>query len=66
MMRTRELQGISVAGYNDVRSTQRGLSIGLYNDARRLHGVQIGLLNRARNNPPGTRYLPFVNAHFGQ
>jgi hypothetical protein len=29
-----------------------------------LNGVQIGLLNRANNNPPGLRLLPLVNAHF--
>ena len=64
MMRSRYMEGISVAGYNHVRREQRGLTIGLYNDARRLRGVQVGLLNRARNNPPGRRYLPIVNWHF--
>jgi len=26
--------------------------------------VQIGLLNRARNNPPPFRLLPLINVHF--
>jgi hypothetical protein len=57
------LRGASVAGWNDIRGRQRGLTIGLYNYARDLAGIQIGLLNVARNNPPGLRALPFVNAN---
>jgi hypothetical protein len=33
------------------------------NFAQELHGVQIGLINIARNNSPGTRVLPILNAH---
>jgi hypothetical protein len=62
-LRTMQLRGVSVAGYNDIRQ-QRGIAIGIYNDARRLNGVQIGLINRARNNPRATRWLPIINAHF--
>jgi hypothetical protein len=43
---------------------QRGISIALFNDARELHGLQFGLLNRARNNSSVTRWLPILNAHF--
>lgn len=57
------LRGVSVAGWNDIRGRQRGLTIGLYNYTRDLSGIQIGLLNVARNNPPGLRILPFVNAN---
>lgn len=57
------LRGASVAGWNDIRGRQRGLTIGLYNYTRDLSGIQIGLLNVARNNPPGLRILPFVNAN---
>ena len=53
-----------MAGYNRVRGRHTGLSIGLYNSARELSGIQIGLLNRADNNPPPFRYLPFINVHF--
>jgi hypothetical protein len=59
-----ELRGLAVAGYNRVRRQQYGLTIGIYNRARTLHGVQIGLLNYAGNNRPGLRYLPFINLHF--
>jgi hypothetical protein len=58
-----QLRGVSIAGYNDVRGRQRGLSIGLYNYARVLHGLQLGLINVARNNPPGLRILPLANAN---
>jgi hypothetical protein len=56
--------GLTVAGYNRVRGRSSGLSIGLYNSARRLSGIQIGLLNHADNNPAPFRYLPFINVHF--
>jgi hypothetical protein len=32
--------------------------------ARELHGVQIGLLNIAGNNPAALRVLPGLNLHF--
>ena len=57
------LRGVSVAGWNDVRGRQHGLAIGLYNYTRHLSGVQIGLVNVARNNPSGLRVLPLVNAN---
>ena len=55
------LRGVSVSGFNDIRGTQRGLTIGLINYARTLHGVQLGLVNIARNNPPGATILPGLN-----
>ena len=55
------LRGVSVSAYNDVRAPQRGLTIGLYNYTRELHGLQLGLLNVARNNPAWARILPVVN-----
>lgn len=36
---------------------------GLYNDAAELRGVQLGLLNRARNNEPPFELLPLLNLH---
>jgi len=55
------LRGVSVSGFNDIRGTQRGLTIGLINYARSLHGVQLGLLNIARNNPAAATILPGLN-----
>jgi hypothetical protein len=62
--RTTDLTGLGIGAFNEVRGVQKGITIGLYNDARRLNGFQIGLLNRARNNPAPFEYLPILNAHF--
>jgi hypothetical protein len=48
-----------------MKGSQRGLAIGIVNYAEELHGVQIGLINIARNNSSGTRVLPIVNVHRG-
>jgi hypothetical protein len=55
------VKGVNVSAYNDIRGTQRGLAIGIFNFARSLDGVQIGLLNYAGNKPRGTRLLPIFN-----
>lgn len=49
--------------YNYVRGTFVGLQIGLVNDTRVLKGVQLGLVNIARNNHGLARVLPILNAH---
>ena len=59
----RSMTGVTIAGYNRIQGTQRGLAIGLYNRAHTLHGVQIGLLNYAGNNKAPFKWLlilPFV------
>jgi hypothetical protein len=56
--------GVSVSAFNHVLGMQNGLTIGIFNYARELHGLQIGLLNFAGNNRRGLRWLPFANAHF--
>ena len=60
---TRDLRGVSVAGWTRVRHAQHGLSIGLFNQAEELHGVQFGLLNYAGNNHGLARWLPIINLH---
>ena len=45
---------------------QHGVSIAIYNNSSELHGLQIGLLNHAANNPKGLQWLPFINMHFGK
>jgi hypothetical protein len=57
-------RGIITGVYNRVYDTQRGLSIGIFNHADNLHGVQIGVLNFAGNNPEGLKILPLLNVHF--
>jgi hypothetical protein len=57
------LRGLAVGSFNQLKGTQHGLAIGIVNYAEELHGVQVGLLNIARNNSSGTRVLPIVNVH---
>lgn len=59
-----EMQGLTVGGFNQVRGLHHGLAIGIVNYADELQGVQIGVINIARNNPNGAKVLPIVNAHF--
>jgi hypothetical protein len=56
--------GVMVGAYNRSTGTQAGISIGIFNHATELFGVQIGLVNYAENNPQFLRILPFLNLHF--
>ncbi|MGB8952915.1 MAG: hypothetical protein WCC06_09675 [Candidatus Aminicenantales bacterium] len=56
--------GFSASAFNHIRGTQTGLTIGLVNYARRLKGVQIGLINIVRDNPKYMKILPILNANF--
>ncbi|MBC7841353.1 MAG: hypothetical protein H7099_03545 [Gemmatimonadaceae bacterium] len=53
-------RGGSLSAVNYVRGTQRGVSIGLVNYARSLHGVQIGVLNIIADQTSHP-FLPIVN-----
>lgn len=64
MLRTTRLRGLSVAGYNEVNGVQVGVTVGIFNTADELRGLQVGLLNRAKNNRSPFRWLPLVNASF--
>lgn len=48
---------------NKANDRHTGLAIGLVNYTRNLHGVQLGLINWAGNNPPWLRLLPLINVH---
>jgi len=61
---SRELNGLSIGGLISTEETN-GVQIGLINSTEKLNGIQFGLLNHAANNPPGLRWLPLVNFHFG-
>ena len=54
------MSGVNVSAFNNVRGTQQGLAIGIFNYARSLDGVQVGILNYAGNKRRG-RLLPIVN-----
>jgi hypothetical protein len=60
---THRLTGLSISAYNRVRGLQAGMAVGLYNSADELHGVQIGVVNRAKNNKAPFRILPVLNVH---
>jgi len=58
-----QLRGASVSAFNHIKGTQRGLTIGIFNYARVLRGVQLGVLNYAGNNPLWLRLLPGLNVN---
>jgi len=58
------IRGFGASAFNYVQGTQKGLFIGIVNFARRLKGIQLGVINIAMNNPKGLRVLPLMNAHF--
>ena len=62
-LRSEDFSGLGAAAYTRVTGRVDGLTIALFNYAAELHGVQIGLLNYAGNNPRGLRWLPLANAH---
>ena len=52
--------GFSLSAYNRVRGAQSGLTIGIVNYARELHGAQVGVLNIS-DNDGRRRVLPIVS-----
>jgi hypothetical protein len=58
------LTGLTTAVFNQIKGKQTGLAIGIFNYARSLNGVQIGLINHVPENPKYFRTLPILNAHF--
>jgi hypothetical protein len=58
------MEGFSAGAVNYFEDYQVGLSIGIVNIAQELNGIQLGLINIAKNNRSPFRVLPIVNAHF--
>lgn len=57
-----DFRGLQVGVFNDVEMKAedfRGLQIGIYNNAKKLKGIQIGLINRNEK-----RILPLINWNF--
>lgn len=52
--------GGSLSSFNHIKGEQRGLTIGLLNYARELHGAQIGLINIS-DNGGRRRVLPLIS-----
>jgi len=62
MMQTPELKGLAVSSYVNVDKAF-GVTIGLFNKVKELHGIQLGLINYAGNNPKFLRVIPVINMH---
>lgn len=54
------------AAFNHVKGTQKGVTIGIFNWARKQQGVQIGIMNYVKENPRGLRMLPVFNTRFSK
>ena len=52
--------GGALSAVNNVRGEQHGLTIGLFNYARELHGAQFGLINIS-DNGGNRRVLPIIS-----
>jgi hypothetical protein len=59
-----EIRGLAASPVNWFKGSQTGLSFGIVNYAWSLKGLQIGLINIVRDNPPGLKVLPVFNAGF--
>lgn len=55
------MTGASVSSVNAIRGEQRGLTIGLINYTRRLHGVQLGAINIVSERKGLSKVLPIIN-----
>ncbi len=58
------LKGFAASAYNQIKGRQTGMSLGIFNYAWQLNGIQIGLINYVRDNPKYLKVLPLFNAHF--
>ena len=57
------LTGFSASAFNLIKGRQTGVSLGIFNFAYKLNGIQIGLVNYVRENPKYLRILPIINAN---
>jgi len=64
LVKTHGLTGFSAGAVNYFDEYQVGLSLGIVNIAQKLNGIQLGLINIAKNNSSPFRVLPIINAHF--
>jgi len=57
-----DVRGVTIAPIN-YAGRDAGLAVGGINATKELHGVQLGFLNYAGNNPKALRLLPLINMH---
>jgi hypothetical protein len=58
------ISGLAASPFNFIKGSQTGVSIGIVNYAWSVDGVQIGIVNIVRDNPPSLRVLPLFNTSF--
>lgn len=58
------MKGVSISAFNQTFGNHKGVSIGVVNWARSQRGLQLGLINVVKDNPPGLRILPIFNTSF--
>jgi hypothetical protein len=58
------MKGVSISAFNHIKGMQEGLTIGIFNYAFDINGIQIGLLNYVRSNRDGLKLLPVFNKKF--
>ncbi len=58
------LKGFCASAFNQIKGTQTGISLGIFNFAYKLNGIQFGVLNYVRDNPPLMKILPLLNFNF--
>jgi len=58
------LTGLTAAAFPYIKGLLKGISLGVFNYAYEVSGIQIGLLNYVADNPPGLKILPLFNTSF--
>jgi hypothetical protein len=58
-----KVKGVTSAILYCYSSKQYGLSIAGFNKTENLHGIQVGIINYAGNNPKLLKWLPIINFH---
>jgi hypothetical protein len=58
------LTGLTAAAFPYIKGLLKGVSLGVFNYAYEVNGIQIGLLNYVADNPSGLKILPLFNTSF--
>jgi hypothetical protein len=58
------LTGFAASAFNYVKGLVRGVTVGIFNYAYEVNGLQLGVLNYVADNPSGLKILPIFNTNF--
>ena len=58
------MEGFSVSAVNFIQGLVKGVTLGIFNYADSVDGLQIGILNYIASNPKGLQILPIFNKQF--